>query len=169
MSMNAEKHKERLIARLKDKEHRDAFVSVHIQIGIPFQIRALREQKGWTQKELADRAGKKQAWIAQIENPNYSGFSLKTLLRIASVFDVGLMVRFAPISALVKWELELSPESLRVQSFEEERYFKPSVTDYVGKTIAKLINPSQTKRSEDWKPGREVRSLQEAMATGVCR
>ena len=100
-------NKNKLIARLKDKQYRDGFVSAHIKIGIPFQIRALRERKGWTQKELAERVGTKQAWIAQIENPNYSGFSMKTLLKLASVFDIGLIVRFVPISNLVKWELAL--------------------------------------------------------------
>jgi transcriptional regulator with XRE-family HTH domain len=117
--------KDKLVARLKDKQYRDSFVSSHIKIGVPFQIRALREHRGWTQKELAVRVGTKQAWIAQIENPNYSGFSLKTLLKLASVFDVGLIVRYVPFSSLVKWELELAPESLKVQSFEEDPYFKP--------------------------------------------
>jgi transcriptional regulator with XRE-family HTH domain len=127
-----DKRREKLIARLKDKEHRDAFVSAHIQVGIPFQIRALREQRPWTQQELADRAGVKQSWIATLESPNYSGFSLKTLLKFASAFDIGLIVRFVPISELVEHELRLSPESLTPVSFDEDPYFNPSVTHIVG-------------------------------------
>jgi transcriptional regulator with XRE-family HTH domain len=143
--------KNKLIDRLKNKEYRDSFVESHIKIGIPFQIRLLREERGWTQKELADRIGVKQAWIAQIENPNYSGFSLKTLFKLASIFDIALIVRFISFSNLVKWELELSSVSLKVQSFEEEDYFKPSVINNVsqgvsvlgGEGIINLINPSQ--------------------------
>jgi len=122
--MNIDKHKDKLISRLRDKEHRDAFVSAYIQIGIPFQIRALREQRGWTQKELADQTGVNQAWISQVENPNYQGFSLKTLLKLASAFDIGLIVRFAPFSELVKWELTLSPDKLKAESFDKESYFR---------------------------------------------
>jgi transcriptional regulator with XRE-family HTH domain len=132
MQMNIDKHRQKIIARLKDKEHRDAYVSANIDIGIPFQIRALREKKGWTQKELAERSGKKQAWIAKLESPNYSGFSLKTLKQLASVFDVGLIVRYVPFSDLIKWELEISPEKLMAVSFDEDTYFKPPVTHIVG-------------------------------------
>ncbi len=127
-----DKRREKLIARLKDKEHRDAFVSAHIQVGIPFQIRALREQRGWSQKDLANQAGVSQVWISRIENPNYSGFSLKTLLKLASSFEIGLIIRFVPISNLVNWELALSHEKLGAVSFEEDPYFKPPVTNIVG-------------------------------------
>jgi transcriptional regulator with XRE-family HTH domain len=115
----------RLIADMKNKEYRDAFVSEHIDTGIPFQIRALREQRGLTQKELAERAGMKQERISAIENPNYkNAFTLSTLKRLASAFDIALIVRFAPISQLVDWELKLSPESLQVVSFNEDPYFR---------------------------------------------
>ena len=130
--MNIIKRKEKLIEELRNKEYRDAFVSEHIDTGIPFQIRALREQRGWTQKELATLAGVSQVWISRIENPNYDGFSIKTLLKLSSAFDVGLIVRFSPISELVRWELELSPESLKVVSFDEDPYFKPHVMNIIG-------------------------------------
>ncbi len=124
IQMNIVKRREKLIKEIKNKEYRDGFVSAHIDIGIPFQIRALREQRCWAQKELAGRAGVAQAWVAKIESPNYSGFSLKTLKKLASAFDVGLIVRFVPISDLVKWELELSSKSLMVLSFDQDSYFK---------------------------------------------
>jgi len=158
--------RDKLIARLKNKQYRDGFVAAHIKIGIPFQIRALREQRGWTQKELAERIGSNQAWIAQIENPNYSGFSLKTLSKLASIFDIGLIVRFVPFGNLVQWELELSPNSLKIDSFDQDPYFKetrqqeyvatysqPELPIYThiaqgglisgGEAIIKVINPSQ--------------------------
>jgi len=119
------KRKEKLIKELKSKEYRDAFVSAHIDTGIPFQVRALREQRGLTQKELAERAGMKQERISAIENPNYkNAFTLSTLKRLASAFDIALIVRFAPISQLVDWELKLKPESLHAVSFNEDPYFK---------------------------------------------
>ena len=115
----------RLIAEMKNKEYRDAFVSEHIDTGIPFQVRALREQRGLTQKGLAERAGMKQERISAIENPNYkNAFTLSTLKRLASAFNIALIVRFVPISQLVKWELNLSSETLRAVNFDEDPYFR---------------------------------------------
>jgi len=139
--MNINRRKEKLIVRLREKEHRDAYVSANIDIGITFQIRALREKRGWTQKELADLAGKKQAWIAKIESPNYSGFSLKTLKELASVFDVGLVVRYVPFGDMVKLELELSPERLRPPSFDEDAYFKVMPYEEYSTTQVQLLTP----------------------------
>ena len=123
--MNTIKRKDKIIKELKNKEYRDAFVSAHIDTGIPFQVRALREQRGLTQKELAERVGMKQERISAIENPNYkNAFTLSTLKRLASAFDIALIVRFVPISQLVDWELKLSAESLQAVSFSEDPYFR---------------------------------------------
>jgi transcriptional regulator with XRE-family HTH domain len=122
--MNIVKRKEKLINKLKDKEYRDAFVSALITTGIPFQIKALREQRPWTQKELGELADMAQESISRLEDPNYGKLNLNTLKRLAAAFDVGLMVRFVPFSDLVEWDINLSNESLKVASFTEEVYFK---------------------------------------------
>jgi transcriptional regulator with XRE-family HTH domain len=125
--MNTSGRKESLREALSDKEYRDAFVAAQATVGIPFQIRALREKGSWTQQELATKAGMKQSWVSKIESPGYSGFSLKTLLKLASVFDVGLVVRFVPVGELVEWELNLSNDSLSVPSFEQDPYFESAI------------------------------------------
>lgn len=122
--MNIIKRKEKLINKLKDKEYRDAFVSALITNSIPFQIKALREQKTWSQKELGDLANMAQESISRLEDPNYGKLNLNTLKRLAAAFDVGLMVRFVPFSDLVEWDINLSNESLKVASFTEEVYFQ---------------------------------------------
>lgn len=165
--MNILNKKQKLIEELKDKRYRDAFISAHIDTGIPFQIRAIRKQRKWTQKELADHAGMLQERISVAENPNYSRFNLKTLKKIASAFDVALIVRYVPFSELVKWELDLSPESLQAVSFNGDPYFKetplqeyntaysqPEIRKFSHiasggvcverEGIVKFINPSQT-------------------------
>jgi hypothetical protein len=45
------------------------------------------------------------------------------------MFDVGLVIRFVPISQLVEWELNLSNDSLSVPSFGDEPYFKESTIE----------------------------------------
>lgn len=117
-------YKEELLKYLKDKEYRDAFVSSHIDNGIPFQIKTMRDNRKMTQEELGELAEMKQAAISRLENPNYGSFTLKTLKGIASAFDVALIVRFIPFSDLVKWDLDLSSETLNVLSFNEDPYFK---------------------------------------------
>lgn len=113
-----------LIEELKDKAYREAFVATHIDNGIAFQIRTIRKVNNWTQKDLGDKADMKQERISVLEDPNKINFNVDTLRRIASAFDVGLMIRFVPFSDLVKWDKDLSPESLQVTSFTEDTFFK---------------------------------------------
>ena len=129
--MNTDQEREALKQRLKDKECRDAFVSAYVDETIPFQIRALRDQESrkWTQQDLANRAGMKQERISTLENPNYGSYSLRILKQLAATFDVALMVRFVPFSDLAEWKLHLSSDSLEVQSFDQEDYFKEKPSD----------------------------------------
>jgi transcriptional regulator with XRE-family HTH domain len=110
------------IVRLKNKQYRDAFVASQISIGLPFQIRALRESpsRNWKQSELADRAGMLQPRISAMESPGGAKFSLETLRRLASAFDVGLIVKFAPFSELVEWSERFDPDAFNADSFEED-------------------------------------------------
>ncbi len=117
--MNSTRRKQ-IVSSLKDKEYRDLFVSNEISVGLPFQIRALREKRNWTQGELADKTGKAQGVISQLEDPNYGRFTLATLKRLASAFDVALIVRFVPFSELVGRAVNLDSTDLAVPSFHED-------------------------------------------------
>lgn len=110
----------RKIAKMRNKQYRDAFVGSQIGIGLPFQIRALREHKGWKQSQLAEKTGMLQPRISAMETPGGARFTLETLRRLASAFDVGIMVRFVPFSALVDWSEQFSPDSFSVASFDED-------------------------------------------------
>lgn len=93
----------KLISKLQNKEYRDLFVAGQIKTGVPFQIRAMRDRRGWTQAQLGQKADMPQTVISRIENLGESILSIKTLLRLASAFDVALIVRFAPFSELAYW------------------------------------------------------------------
>ena len=106
---------------LADKEYRDLYVAEHIRAGIAFQIRAMREDRGWTQSELGQRAqGMAQETISQLEDPDYGRLTLRTLRRLASALDVALIVRFAPFSDLIDWIVNLTPQRLAPPSFDDE-------------------------------------------------
>ena len=113
--------KTKTIARLKaGKAEREAFVTSQINIGLPFQIRALRKQRGWDQKKLADEAGMAQPRISAIEKIGGASLNLETLKRLAAAFDIGLVVRFAPFSELAQWSDNFYPDDFAVLSFDED-------------------------------------------------
>lgn len=142
------RRREKLLELLKDKEYRDAFVSEHIDTGIPFQIKALREEREWSQERLGSTAGMHQERISALEDPNYGKFTLRTLKKLASAFDVALMVVFVPFSKLLDWESNLSPEALRAANFEEDNFSLENLNReekekvFEG-SIADKISPSQ--------------------------
>jgi len=124
-----DKRRKKISEELKDKEYRDIFVEEKINIGIPFQIRALRGEL--TQKEFGELFGINQEEISRYENINYSRFSLSTLKKLARAFDVGLMVRFISFGELAEHDLTLSSESLKAVSFPKDPYFKEEVASSV--------------------------------------
>lgn len=113
--------KKTLLIKLQNKKYRDAYVSAHVRNGIPYQIRALRDQRKWSQGELEKRSGKPQNVISRLEDPNYGKMSIPTLLDLAAAFDVALLVKFVPFSQLLSEVKDLSPEALSAQSFGEEQ------------------------------------------------
>ena len=110
----------KLWRKLQNKAYRDGYTEAQLSIEIPFQIRALRKAHGWTQAQLAERCGIPQARISHIEQPGRDPLSLRTLYRLASAFDVGLLVQFVSFSELVRREAEFNPETFRVASFKKE-------------------------------------------------
>jgi transcriptional regulator with XRE-family HTH domain len=111
-----------LAANFGDKRYRDLFVSEQIFSGLPLKIRKLREAKFPTQKAFADKLGKHQSWVSQLENPNYGKLTLTTLLEVASAFDVALEVDFVAFSRVLDRAARLSAEWFEVPSYTEDRF-----------------------------------------------
>jgi transcriptional regulator with XRE-family HTH domain len=109
-----------LLEKLKDKEYRDAFVSEEIDVGLPMQLRSMRESRGWKQSEVAEKTATKQPRFSLMEKPGYGKFSLNTLKKIASLFDVGLVVSFVPFSEMIDFVEALSEKRLSIPAFADE-------------------------------------------------
>jgi transcriptional regulator with XRE-family HTH domain len=109
--------------KLQDFAYRTAFVASQINIGIPFQIKALMKMRGWTQEKLAERTGMLQPRISAILKPGKVRPNIETLRRIAEAFDCGLIVRFAPFSELAEWSESFDPESFNAPSFANDAGF----------------------------------------------
>ena len=92
--------------KMRNKSYRDTFVAAHLSTNIAAQIQTIREQRGWTKKQLAQKAGMSPSRITVMEDPSYEKFTLTTLKRLASAFDVALIARFAPFGELAEYASE---------------------------------------------------------------
>jgi transcriptional regulator with XRE-family HTH domain len=109
-----------LVDELRNREYRSAFVTSQIETGIPFQIRAIRKNRGMTQPELARSAGMSQPRISEVETPGARRLSLDTLLRIAEALDIALQVKFVTFGELVRQTESMNLDKLNVESFTSE-------------------------------------------------
>ena len=112
--------RQKITKDVADPDQRHYLVEAQIRQGIPLQLRAMREGQGWTQETLAQKLGTTQNAISRLENPRTGKPTITTLERIAQVFDVALVVKFAPFSEFVDSLSGLSETSVSVPSYEEE-------------------------------------------------
>jgi hypothetical protein len=66
--------------------------------------------------------------ISRLEDPEYGEFTVKTLLRLADAFDLGLVVRFAAFSELATWGRQVNVSSYTPPSFANDRGLRPQST-----------------------------------------
>lgn len=146
-----------ILESLKDKEYRDLYVAEHIVQGLAFQIRETREARRWTQGQLGQRTGMAQERVALLENPDYGKFTLTTLKRLASAFDVALSVRFVPFSGLLELTADISLEDLAVPGFDEEiRLLESNAGVLFGGTADSIVG--QFTRGPSWE-NREMQDV----------
>lgn len=103
----------------------------------------MRQDRGWSQKELAERAGTTQEGVSRLENPNYGKFTLTTLIRLASVFDVGLDVDFVPFSRLVDKAANRSRDDFHVSDYDHDPGLADSGDDLGIIGTAEAMTPFQ--------------------------
>lgn len=137
-------HRGYLVRQMSDKEYRDHFVDALIRNNVAAQIRTTRNDRGWSQKELAQRCDTRQSVISQLENPDYGRQSLSTLRRLASVFDCALDVRFIPFSEMVDRTVSLSPGDLRVPAFADDHALWDAAEPQDMRMLASLSFPLST-------------------------
>lgn len=84
----------------KDREYREAYMEAAVEQGVAWQIRINRQKRGLSQKSLASAIGTQQSAVSRLEDPEYGGHSLETLMQIAKAFDCALAVKFVSYSQL---------------------------------------------------------------------
>lgn len=132
-----------IVDNLGEKAYRDAFVRQSIEMGLPFQIRAMRKDRRISQAQLGKRLNTRQSVVSRLESPGYGSFSLSTLLDLASHFDVGLLVSFVPFSELASRVSGLTPASHLVPSFSMDKMLGDSAAD-AGENVSLLSQTTET-------------------------
>ena len=110
-----------LVRELTNVEFRDAYMTEQVRSYIAFQIRALREQRRWSQGDLARESGKTQSVISRMEDPDYDKLGLQSCLEIAVAYDVPLLVQFVEWDDWLARMSNMSPSALRKRSFDANR------------------------------------------------
>lgn len=125
--------------RLQQKAYRASYSDAQRTVLLPFQIAVLRESQGWSQEELAQRCGWSASRQAKIETVGEDALTWKTLEKLAAALDIGLLIKFAPFSELVKEEAVFDPNTFKIPSFEQDGLDKtPQVI--LASTAGKAIN-----------------------------
>ena len=75
---------------------------------------------GLTQEQLAEKLETSQNAISRLENPKTSKPMIKTLLRFAREFDVGLLVRFVPYGFYGDVIESMNATDVEIPSYDEE-------------------------------------------------
>lgn len=84
---------------LKNEEFANAWKEVKEEELIATEIKKARLASGLTQKQLAEMLNTTQSFISDLENAEYTGYSLPTLKKIAKVLKLKLIIKFEPIAS----------------------------------------------------------------------
>jgi transcriptional regulator with XRE-family HTH domain len=109
-----------LVTEFDDKEYAHAYMEQFSNMAIAAQIKALREQRNWTQQQLAEAAKMKQERICALEDEDYDAWTIKTLRKLARAFDVTIKVSFEKFSSSLLDISKIDREALQRTSLKED-------------------------------------------------
>ncbi len=86
--------KNRINKELKNELFKSYYEEEGVNVKIALEIMKLRRKHHLTQKDLAKKLNIPQQAISRLEQPNYSGYTLKTLMKLANIFNKKLLIKF---------------------------------------------------------------------------
>lgn len=129
----------KMFLALKDKDAREAYVASRVATAIGVRIFNMRKKRGWTQAELAQRAGMKQARISVLEQADYENFSFSTLRRIAAAFDVAVVVDFVSYPDFLEWSDGFTRDTIVPENFSESEITQAKAQAEVQNELAMML------------------------------
>lgn len=127
------------IRQLADKDVRDEFVADHVRSRIALMIRALRDQRGWSQTKLGRLAGKPQNVVSRLEDPDYGKELLQTLLELAAAFDLPLLVDIPEWDDWLDRTRRLTKNDLARTSFDVDLFCQQAAANQSAMANGKII------------------------------
>lgn len=127
------KFREFLKEKLKDKDFEKRYYRDLEKTRIAVEIVYFREKKGLTQAELAKLVNTSQSAIARLENPDYKGYSIATLRKVASALGLELVVSFrekgaeSPKEIHELYALPQEIPAMVAENYKKSRYNKKAV------------------------------------------
>jgi transcriptional regulator with XRE-family HTH domain/phage-related protein len=101
-----------------DDSDEQAEAEAAIAIGIAVQLHALRERRGMSQAQVAERSGRSQQAISKIENPTHAGHNLATLQKVVEALGAVIDVTIVPIEDLDSYR-DLYPPKPTLENINE--------------------------------------------------
>lgn len=101
------------LAKLQGKSYRDSYLESHVKGSIAYQIQALRESAGLSQTAFGQLINKPQSVVSRLEDTEYGGINVNTLLSIAYALNIGLRIRFCDYIEILADDV--SPSGLQVE------------------------------------------------------
>lgn len=150
---------EKSFLALRDAGARNAYVESELINGLAHQIRIVRQQRGWSQKQLAEKLGTTQTTISRLEDPSYGKYSIRTLLALSHVFEVALFVRYQPFSKFMPATWDTRRENFEAAGYSEElpniQFYAESSGGVYGVTLlgdqkSTIQEPYEIKESPDY-------------------
>ncbi|MHC4886869.1 MAG: helix-turn-helix domain-containing protein [Planctomycetota bacterium] len=84
--------------KMKNTEFREAFEEFEQGFQIAQRLATLRKKKGYTQKELAEKAHTSQSAIARLESGQHRNLTLSFLQKVSHALGLAPEIRFHKVS-----------------------------------------------------------------------
>ena len=107
------------LRRFADRDYRAGHLSSRVRSSIAYQVRAIRQKLGLTQKGMGERIGKSQSVVARMENDDYGRLTVQSLLDVAIGADVALVIRFVSYPDFLQQMSDMSSAALQPQNIYE--------------------------------------------------
>ena len=124
------------LKKFSNDSYRESYLDSHVKSSIAYQIQALREKAGLNQSDFGKLVGKPQSVISRLENTEYGGVNVNTLLQIANRLKIGLLVRFCDFDTIL--DLDVGPESMKVENIEETLRRVQKIEQTLKKAVERL-------------------------------
>ncbi|RYF51368.1 MAG: XRE family transcriptional regulator [Cytophagaceae bacterium] len=141
---------EAFVADMSDADSRTIFAADQLRMRVAMMIRALREQRGWTQTQLAERMNTKQPVISRIEDGEYGKLSVQTLLDVAAAFDLPLYIDLPEWSDWFALTRDFSDAGFKRAEFNPDTLRRPLERTNSPSTASALsaLNPDMQRQGQ---------------------